>query len=45
MELEEIIEKLEEAIELNDWEIVEESIIMIRELSIGNPIDDYEDEW
>lgn len=46
MDLEEILHKLEEAVELKDWDLVQESIDTIRE-EVHNPFDDYnnEEEW
>jgi len=44
--MEEILHKLEEAIEIEDWDVVQESIDMLRELIIDNPFDDYDiNEW
>ena len=43
MDLEEIIHKLEEAKELQDWESVQECIDSLRELT-DNPFDEYKDE-
>ena len=44
MDLEEILHKLEESIELKDWSLVQESIDIIRE-EVHNPLNDYEEEW
>ena len=43
MDLEQIVHKLEEALELEDWKLVEESIDSIRE-HIDNPFDEYQEE-
>tara|TARA_R100001224_G_C3890737_1_gene104869 strand:- start:273 stop:413 length:141 start_codon:yes stop_codon:yes gene_type:complete len=43
MGLEEIINRLDEARELEDWEIVEECIENLREID-DNPFDEYKDE-
>ena len=43
--LEEVLHKLEEAIESEDWELVQEVIDEIRE-HLDNPFDEYsEEEW
>ncbi len=45
MDLEEVLHKLEEAIDASDWEIVQEAIDSIRE-HIDNPFNEYdEEEW
>ena len=45
MDLEQIVHKLEEALESEDWKLVEESIDNIRE-HIDNPFNQYdEEEW
>ena len=45
MDLEEVLHKLQEAIDEEDWEIVQEAIDNIRE-HIDNPFNEYdEDEW
>ena len=45
MDLEQIVHKLEEALELEDWKLVEESIDNIRD-HIYNPLNGYdEEEW
>ena len=43
MDLEVIIQKLEEAVDLEDWDLVKESIDEIREIT-DNPFDEYKDE-
>jgi hypothetical protein len=43
MDLEEVLHKLEEAIDEEDWEIVQEVIDSIRE-HIDNPFDEYDEE-
>ncbi len=43
MHLEEILHQLEEAVESEDWELVQKSIDSIRE-QLDNPFDDYKDE-
>ena len=40
MDLEEILHQLDEAIESNDWELVQEVVDSIREL-LDNPFDEY----
>jgi hypothetical protein len=44
MDLEEILHNLEEAVELKDWDLVLESIDVLRE-KVHNPLDDYEEDW
>ena len=45
MDLEEVLHKLQEALELEDWKLVEESIDNIRE-HIFNPLIEHdEEEW
>ena len=43
MGLEEIIHKLEEAKELQDWDSVQECVDLLREMT-DNPFDEYKDE-
>jgi hypothetical protein len=43
MDLEEILHKLDEAKELEDWEMVDECIDALREIT-DNPFDEYKDE-
>ena len=43
MDLEEILHQLEEAIESQDWELVQKSVDSIRE-QLNNPFDEYNDE-
>ena len=43
MDLEAILHQLEEAKELEDWDLVKESIDEIREIT-DNPFDEYKDE-
>lgn len=43
MDLEEILHQLDEAIESNDWELVQEVIDSIRE-HLDNPFDEYNTE-
>jgi len=45
MDLEEVLHKLEEAIDAEDWEIVQDAIDSIRE-HIDNPFNEYDqEEW
>jgi len=45
MSLEEVLHKLEEAIDVEDWEIVQDAIDSIRE-HIDNPFNEYDqEEW
>lgn len=45
MDLEEVLHKLEEAIDVEDWEIVQDAIDSIRE-HIDNPFNEYDqEEW
>ncbi len=43
MDIEEIIRQLEESMELEDWDLVEAVIEKLREGSVDNPFDDYEE--
>ena len=44
MDLQEVLNKLEEAKEENSWELVQEVIEQLIEMNLDNPFDVYEDE-
>tara|TARA_Y100001938_G_C7864351_1_gene317173 strand:- start:142 stop:285 length:144 start_codon:yes stop_codon:yes gene_type:complete len=44
MDLQEVLNKLEEAKEENSWELVQEVIEQLIEMNLDNPFDGYEDE-
>jgi|TARA_R100001163_G_C4927856_1_gene105128 hypothetical protein len=44
MDVREILEKLEEAKEEENWDLVQEVIEIMIEMSMDNPFDEYQDE-
>ena len=44
MDIQEILEKLEEAKEEENWDLVQEAIEIMIEMNIDNPFDEYQDE-
>ncbi len=44
MDMQEILEKLEEAKEEENWDLVQEVIEIMIEMNIDNPFDEYQDE-
>jgi|TARA_R100000030_G_C3176160_1_gene104651 hypothetical protein len=44
MDIQEILEKLEEAKEEENWDLVQEVIEIMIEMNIDNPFDEYQDE-
>ena len=44
MDVREILEKLEEAKEEENWDLVQEVIEIMIEMNIDNPFDEYQDE-
>ena len=44
MDVREILEKLEEAKEEENWDLVKEVIEIMIEMSMDNPFDEYQDE-
>ena len=43
MDIEEIIRQLEESMDLEDWNLVEAVIEKLREESVDNPLDDFDE--
>ena len=44
MDIQEILEKLEEAKEEENWDLVQQVIEIMIEMNIDNPFDEYQDE-
>ena len=44
MDIQEILEKLKEAKEEENWDLVQEVIEIMIEMNIDNPFDEYQDE-
>ena len=44
MDLQEVLDKLEEAKEEKNWDLVQEAIEQLIEMNLDNPFDEYKDE-